>query len=51
MVNLGELARRAGDEAESRKWLRKGEQLSKEVGFEEGMRMAEEGLRELEGVD
>lgn len=51
MVNLGELARRVGDAAEARRWLRQGKQLSREVGFVEGMQMAEEGLREMGGVD
>ncbi|MCJ1270494.1 hypothetical protein MMC22_010391 [Lobaria immixta] len=51
MVNLGDLTRRAGDAAEARRWFGKGKQLSREIGFVEGMQMAEEGLRELGGVD
>lgn len=51
MVNLGDLARRAGDAAEARRWFRQGKKLSKDVGFVEGMQMAEAGLRELGGVD
>lgn len=51
MVNLGDFARRAGDADEARRWFGRGKQLSREVGFVEGIQTAEEGLRELGGVD
>lgn len=48
-INLGEFAVMLGDVGEARRRFEEGRGLSKVVGFREGVRRAEEGLRGLEG--
>ena len=47
MNNLGEFARWSGDKSVGRKWLEEAHRLSKQVGFEEGIKSAEDGLKKM----
>lgn len=49
MNNLGEFARWSGDKSVARKWLEEAHNLSKRVGFEEGIKSAEDGLKKMGG--
>lgn len=50
MYNLGEFARWSGDKSVARKWLEEAHTLSKRVGFEEGIKSAEDGLKRIVDV-
>lgn len=48
MNNLAEFARWSGDnQSVARKWLEEALRLSKRVGFEEGIKSAEDGLKKM----
>lgn len=50
MNNLGEFARWSGDKPGARKWLVEAHNLSKRVGFEEGIKSAEDALKKMAEV-
>lgn len=60
MVNLGQIARMAGSEewgldddgdgggeGEARRWFEEAMRLSKKIGFQDGIRTADQGLKSL----
>lgn len=47
MNNLGEFARWSGDDSVARKWLKEAHSFSKRVGFEDGIKTAEDGLKKM----
>jgi len=48
-INLGDFALMAGDLWEAQKRFEEGKSISKGIGFKDGMRRADESLKELEG--
>lgn len=47
--NLGEFAEMEGKIKEARKWYNEAKSLAKAIGFEEGVQMADEGVKRLKG--
>ena len=48
MVNMGDFAEMEGDLQEARRWYGEGMELSKRVGFKEGVKRGKEGLQSLD---
>ena len=48
-INLGDFAKMEGDFLEARRRFEEGRNICKGIGFREGVKRADESLRELEG--
>ena len=48
-INLGDFAKMEGDFLEARRRFEEGRSICKGIGFREGVKRADESLRELEG--